>query len=110
VAGLEERERVAARLRGESWLREIVGEGGGLRILVADPETAQLRIPGLVAETEAHLVQFATVTPTLEDVFIHLMRGEAPPGDADHLDAQAGGDHPQSETGADAQAGKEGVR
>jgi ABC-2 type transport system ATP-binding protein len=81
VAGLAERERVAGRLSEQPWLREIVGEGGGLRILVADPEAAQLRIPGLVAEAQAHLVEFATVTPTLEDVFIHLMRGEAPPGD-----------------------------
>jgi hypothetical protein len=85
-------------LRKEPWLRQIVGEGGGLRILVADPEAAQLRIPGLVAETEAHLVEFATVTPTLEDVFIHLMRGEAPPTDADRLDAQAGANHAQPAT------------
>jgi len=101
VAGLQERERVATRLRGEPWLREIVGEGGGLRILVADPEAAQLRIPGLVAETEAHLVEFATVTPTLEDVFIHLVRGEAPPDDGPR-GAQTGLDDAPPETGGDA--------
>ena len=99
VAGLTERERLAARLREEPWLREIVGEGGGLRILVADPEAAQLRIPGLVAETEAHLVEFATVTPTLEDVFIHLMRGEAPPDDDASLDAQTAANHTRPATG-----------
>jgi ABC-2 type transport system ATP-binding protein len=111
VAGLAERERVAGRLRKEPWLRQIVGEGGGLRILVADPEAAQLRIPGLVAETEAHLVEFATVTPTLEDVFIHLMRGEAPPTGADRLD-QADGNHAQPATGDNARpAGpREGTR
>jgi len=38
-----------------------------------------------VAEAQAHLVEFVTVTPTLEDVFIHLMRGEAPPADTDGL-------------------------
>lgn len=84
VAGSAEQERVGTRLRAEPWLREIVGEGGGLRILVADAEAAQLRIPGLIVEAGAHLVEFSILTPTLEDVFISLMRGETPLGDVDH--------------------------
>ena len=75
VADHEERTRLSALLRQEPWLQEVVEEAGGLRVLAADPLAAQLRIPALVAEAGAHLVEFVTVTPTLEDVFLSLVHG-----------------------------------
>jgi ABC-2 type transport system ATP-binding protein len=69
----EKTEELAAALRAEPWLREAVPEGGGLRVLAADPVQAQRRIPALVAGLGARLVEFVTVTPTLEDTFIHLV-------------------------------------
>lgn len=71
--GAAERERVATVLRGESWLLDLVPEGGGLRVLVSDPERAQLRIPVLVAAERAHLVGLTMDTPSLEDVFLQLV-------------------------------------
>ncbi len=77
----EKTEELATRLRREPWLREAVAEGGGLRVLVTEPEQAQRRIPVVVAELGLRLVEFATVTPTLEDAFIQLVtEDELPPG------------------------------
>lgn len=71
VAG--ERNELAAALKRESWVKEIAPEGGGLRILVNDPERAQRMVPALVAGLGARLTEFVTMTPTLEDVFIQLV-------------------------------------
>ena len=68
---------LAEALRAEPWLREAVPEGGGLRILASDPAEAQRRIPALVAGLGVRLVEFVTVTPTLEDAFIHLVTQDA---------------------------------
>jgi len=69
----EEQEVVAAALRAQPWVREVVREGPTLRILAADPEQAQRAMPRLLAQHGARLVEFVTVTPTLEDVFIQLV-------------------------------------
>ncbi len=67
---------ITAALRAEPWLLEAVPEGGGLRILARDPREAQRRVPALVAALGVRLVEFVTVTPSLEDVFIHLVGAE----------------------------------
>jgi ABC-2 type transport system ATP-binding protein len=67
---------LTAALRAEPWLLDASPEGGGLRILARDPMEAQRRVPALVAAQGARLLEFVTVTPSLEDVFIHLVGAE----------------------------------
>ena len=81
---------LADALRREPWLRELSAEGGGLRVLAAEPTEAQRRIPVLVADLGERLVEFAMVSPTLEDAFIQLVRDEPPPA----ADAEAGAEGP----------------
>jgi ABC-2 type transport system ATP-binding protein len=80
---------ITAALRAEPWLLEAVAEGGGLRILARDPLEAQRRVPALIAAQGARLIEFVTVTPSLEDVFIHLVGAEEPAAPITHADGAA---------------------
>ena len=82
---------LADALRREPWLRELSAEGGGLRVLAAEPTEAQRRIPVLVADLGERLVEFAMVSPTLEDAFIQLVRDEPPPPPSAQADAEGPG-------------------
>jgi len=68
------RDELAAALKREPWVREVASEGGGLRILASDPAEAQRMVPALVAGLGARLTEFVMFTPTLEDVFIQLVK------------------------------------
>lgn len=74
----ERTEDLTEALRREPWLRELTAEGGGLRVLATDPAQAQRRIPVLVAGLGVRLVEFAMISPTLEDAFIQLVTDETP--------------------------------
>ena len=78
-----DRTQVKSALLSRPWVQGVVEEAGGLRIIASDLQEAQRSIASLLAAEHVSLLEFATVVPTLEDVFLRLtgraMReGESP--------------------------------
>jgi ABC-2 type transport system ATP-binding protein len=72
LAGLE------AALRAATWTREVVVAHGLLRVFVTDAEQAAAEALPLVVAAGVRLARFERVRPTLEDVFLELVGGDAP--------------------------------
>jgi ABC-2 type transport system ATP-binding protein len=60
-------------LREKPWVQEVVEEAGGLRIIASDPREAQREISSVLAAENVSLLEFTTVTPSLEDVFLRIV-------------------------------------
>jgi len=68
---------VASLLAEEPWTGECVREGRTITCAIEDVESARRRIPQVVAGLEASLVRVEELEPTLEDVFVELVGGDA---------------------------------
>ena len=73
---------LATRLRGESWVTDVVVEHGYVRIHVRDPLTAGQALLGILAGAGVAIVTFERQRPTLEDVFLHLVADDRESGPA----------------------------
>jgi ABC-2 type transport system ATP-binding protein len=63
-------------LRARRWLRELTPRPGGWRLFVDDVPAAQRELPALLAQSQARLLEFTALTPSLEDVFVRLVNHE----------------------------------
>jgi len=61
-------------LLGQPGLGETAIFGSNLRVVTTDPESARRVIPGLLADAAVRLDAITTDSPTLEDVFVQLVR------------------------------------
>ncbi len=57
-----------------SWVDQVKREGHQLRVKVNDMTTGQTEIARIVTETKAPLRAFGIVEPTLEDIFVEMIR------------------------------------
>jgi ABC-2 type transport system ATP-binding protein len=64
---------LAARLRVEPWVTDVVDEHGFLRIHVREPRAASQALLGILATAGVAIVGFERQRPSLEDVFLHLV-------------------------------------
>ena len=64
---------LAGELERLPWMRDMSDRPGGWRLIVEDLPAAQREVPALLAAHGARLLAFATVTPSLEDVFVRLI-------------------------------------
>lgn len=67
---------LAAQLRGLEGVEQVASFGAALHVSGLDGAQLQTRLAGFVS---AHALQMRPVPPSLEDAFIHLMRGSADP-------------------------------
>ncbi|NLE74268.1 MAG: ABC transporter ATP-binding protein [Actinobacteria bacterium] len=68
-----DRTQVKSALLSRPWVQGVVEEAGGLRIIASDLQEAQRSIASLLAAEHVSLLEFATVVPTLEDVFLRIV-------------------------------------
>jgi len=65
--------RVLAALAAAPWVRSVSeGEPGELRIDVADPDAAEVHLPGVLADCEVRLVEVGRAGVSLQDIFFEL--------------------------------------
>jgi len=69
---------LAARLRAEAWVTEVVTEHGFIRVHVRDPGTAGASLIGVLAGSGVTFLGFERQRPSLEDVFLQLVGNDAP--------------------------------
>ncbi len=62
-------------LEREDALERVVREGAVYRVFLRDAEAAQRALPRIVAERGAHLRRLAPLQPTLEEIFMQVVRG-----------------------------------
>ncbi len=67
---------LAARLRGEPWVTDVIHEHGYVRVHVRDPRTAGTALLGQITASGVALVAYERQRPTLEDVFLHLVSND----------------------------------
>jgi len=67
-------ENLAAMLRPAEWVSAVQVEDDVLRVTVTDLETAQRRLPGLIADSGCGLKELSPAETTLEDIFVRLVR------------------------------------
>jgi ABC-2 type transport system ATP-binding protein len=66
-------ERLAAAMRGQPWVRDVVCAPDTVRVFVNDPKVAAPEILPLVVSSGVSLVRFERARPSLEDVFLRLV-------------------------------------
>jgi ABC-2 type transport system ATP-binding protein len=64
-------------LLGQPGLGETAIFGSSLRVVTSDPESARKAIPGLLSEAGVRLDSISDDSPTLEDVFVQLVRSSS---------------------------------
>jgi hypothetical protein len=70
---------LVTRLGGAPWTTAVTtGPDGRIRVVVADADEASARILPLVVEAGVRLASFERARPTLEDVFLELVRTAGP--------------------------------
>jgi ABC-2 type transport system ATP-binding protein len=70
-------ERVAAAIERLPWAAEVHREGATITVTLADADAARREIPGVIASVGASLARMEELEPSLEDVFVELVGGEA---------------------------------
>jgi ABC-2 type transport system ATP-binding protein len=71
--------RLVEALRAAAWTRDVRLDHGILRVVVSDTERATAEALPLVVAAGVRLARFERVRPTLEDVFLQLVGGDAAP-------------------------------
>jgi ABC-2 type transport system ATP-binding protein len=66
-------DRLAAAMRGQPWVRDVVCAPDTVRVFVNDPKVAAPEILPLVVSSGVSLVRFERARPSLEDVFLRLV-------------------------------------
>ncbi|MGE5558557.1 MAG: ATP-binding cassette domain-containing protein [Bacillota bacterium] len=66
-------ETVIRQINASPWVKKTTVDGGRIRIIPYNLETARNAIPGLLAQAGAGLIEFKTEEPTLEDIFVKLV-------------------------------------
>jgi ABC-2 type transport system ATP-binding protein len=69
----------AEGLRAASWARDVRIEHGLIRVVTSDPARAAAEVLPMVVSAGLVLARFERVRPTLEEVFLGLVGGEATP-------------------------------
>lgn len=65
---------LAGRLSAEPYVAAVRQEGPVLRVTVSDLAAARARLPGAVLETGATLLRYGSEAPSLEDIFLKVVK------------------------------------
>ncbi len=77
--GLDERiAALLAALRAAPWVDDIVWRRPSLRVVARDPQTAGREILAALVTHGVEIQRFERARPTLEDIFLRLVRGDQP--------------------------------
>jgi len=69
-------EALAETLKGMPWVNALTVDGNTMSVVVSDEARAGRTIPAIIAEAGLELVRFVKRSPTLEEVYISLTRGD----------------------------------
>ncbi|MBN2026955.1 MAG: ABC transporter ATP-binding protein [Actinobacteria bacterium] len=69
-------EALAGNLKDMPWVNTLTVDGNTLSVVVSDVSRAGKAIPALIAEAGLELMRFVKRSPTLEEVYISLTRGD----------------------------------
>ncbi|MHB1501132.1 MAG: ABC transporter ATP-binding protein [Candidatus Dormibacteria bacterium] len=64
------------RARSQPWALKVLRDGGRVTVLVSDVSRAERELPLIAAGTEATLLRYQRVLPSLEEVFVRLVDAE----------------------------------
>jgi ABC-2 type transport system ATP-binding protein len=72
-------ERLAAAMRGQTWVQEVRTTPDTVRVFVNDPKVAGPAILPLIVSSGVNLIRYERARPSLEDVFLRLVAESGPP-------------------------------
>jgi ABC-2 type transport system ATP-binding protein len=77
----EDPAELAARIAGLPWVIKVerieINHSPALRVQAGDVALAKHELPGIIAQSGLGLVRYELTMPTLEDIFVKLVEGEA---------------------------------